>query len=79
MSEMIEQPVEGLVLRIDQSLCVGFGHCVEEAPVAFRLGDSDVVEPLTPDRASRADLVRACEACPVAALTLLEAGVQVAP
>ena len=79
MSEMIEQPVEGLVLRIDQSLCVGFGHCVEEAPIAFRLGEHDVVEPVTPDQASRDELIRACEACPVAALTLLEEGVQVAP
>jgi ferredoxin len=79
MSESYERPVGDLLLRIDRERCVGFGHCVEEAPAAFRLSDQAVVEFVVPEQATREELERACEACPVAALTLLEGDTQVAP
>lgn len=62
-----------LIIEIDRDLCVGFGDCVDEAPGAFELDDEEVAvfrEGST--GASREALLRACEACPVDALTALD-------
>ncbi|HEX6060060.1 MAG TPA: ferredoxin [Gemmatimonadaceae bacterium] len=80
MDELTERVVHGLTVRIDRTLCVGFGDCVEEAGAAFRLDDEGVVVFVDPERVSRERVLRACDACPVDALTVTDAeGRQLVP
>lgn len=78
---IVERRVAGLTVRIDRLLCVGFGDCIGEAPESFELDDEGIVAfKQGPDAAERERLVRACDACPVDALTVLdEDGKQLAP
>lgn len=72
--------VHTLRIRIDRSLCVGFGDCVTEAPEAFALDEEGVAIFVTPERTDRARLLRACELCPVDAITVWDAeGNQIVP
>ncbi|MGH9245884.1 MAG: ferredoxin [Acidimicrobiales bacterium] len=81
MVEVEERTVGELTVRIDRSLCVGFGHCIEESPDAFKLDESDdLVAFEDPERADRERLLRACEVCPVEALSVFDAdGNQLVP
>ena len=80
MGETDERVVGGLRIRIDRTLCVGFGDCVEAAPQAFVLADDGVVVFVNPHQVDRAQLIAACDACPVDALTVWdETGTQLAP
>jgi ferredoxin len=75
-----ERIVHGMRLCIDRSLCVGFGDCVDVAPEAFQLDDENIVILVDPERVDRARLLRACDACPVDAITVWdEDGRQVVP
>ena len=75
-----ERRVGDLTVRIDRTLCVGFGECVDEAPAAFALDKDDLVVFVDPDRSSESQLVAACDVCPVDAITVLDKnGVQIAP
>lgn len=76
----IERTIGDLTIRIDHSLCVGFGHCVEEAYGAFELDDDGIVQFTDPQKVGREDLLAACEVCPVEALLAFDAdGKQLAP
>ena len=80
MTRPDEQAVHGLRVRIDRSLCVGFGDCIAEAPAAFRLDDEGVVVFAAPHQVDRERLLQACDACPVDALTVFdEEGRQIVP
>jgi ferredoxin len=80
MDELTERVVHGLVVRIDRTLCVGFGDCVEEAGEAFRLDEEGIVVFVDPERVTRERVLRACDACPVDALTVTDAeGRQLVP
>jgi ferredoxin len=72
-AEHDERVVGQLRVRIDRTLCVGFGDCVTAAPDAFVLGDDDVVVFLSPESVNPLQLVRACATCPVDALTAWDA------
>lgn len=75
-----EHVAHGLRLCIDRSLCVGFGDCVDVAPEAFQLDDESVVIFLDPEQADRERLLKACDACPVDAITVWgENGQQLVP
>jgi ferredoxin len=75
-----ERELDGLRVRIDRTLCVGFGDCVEAAPEAFALGPDDIAIFVAPERIDRVQLLRACNSCPVDALTVWdERGEQLAP
>lgn len=65
-----EWSVAGLTIRVDRSLCVGFGDCVDAAPGGFAL-DAEDVAVLGPGAAalSREALLAACRACPVDAIS----------
>jgi ferredoxin len=65
-----ERSVRGLRVLIDRSLCVGFGDCIDEAPEAFVLDDEGIVVFADPERVERERLLRACDVCPVDALTV---------
>lgn len=76
-----ERTLSGLRVRIDRDLCVGFGECVDIAPETFLLdGDDIAVFTAAPERIDRERLLRACEVCPVDALTVWDAaGEQLVP
>lgn len=78
----LERSFGPLTMRIDLTLCVGFGDCVSEAAAVFELTDDGAVRfrDDAPETAARALLVAACDSCPVDALSLHDAdGRQVAP
>lgn len=78
--DFLERTVGTLRVRIDRTLCVGFGECVTEAPEAFVLNGEDIVVFVNPERVERERLVRACDLCPVDALTVWdETGRQIVP
>ena len=78
--ESNERVVGGLRVRIDRTLCVGFGDCVTAAPEAFILDSEDIAVFRAPETVDRACLLRACASCPVDALTVWdENGEQVVP
>jgi len=76
--DYVERSVGELRVRIDRTLCVGFGDCITEAPEAFVLDESGVAVFVKPDAVER--LLRACDACPVDAITVWnETGAQIVP
>ncbi|HEY7233818.1 MAG TPA: ferredoxin [Gemmatimonadaceae bacterium] len=78
--EQEERVVGGLRVRIDRTLCVGFGDCVTAAPEAFILDGDDIAIFRAPETIGRACLLRACASCPVDALTVWdEDGAQIVP
>ena len=80
MADIVERTVGDLTLRIDRDLCVGFEHCTDESPTAFRLGVHDVVEFARPENEERSRLVQAAGVCPVDALIVIDSeGNQLVP
>lgn len=80
MSEFLERVVGGLRVRIDRTICVGFGECVDAAPGAFILDGDDLVVFKDPETEDRERLLKACGACPVDALTVWDGtGQQIVP
>lgn len=77
---MEEQRVGDLTIRIDRTLCVGFGDCVEAAPDAFDLDEKDVAVFVNPSAVPREKLLAACAVCPVDALLVFDdSGRQIVP
>lgn len=80
MADFDERVVSGLRVRIDRTLCVGFGDCVKESPEAFVLDEENVVVFTASGAVAREALLRACASCPVDALTVWgEGGEQIVP
>lgn len=80
MDDFEERVVHGLRIRLDRTLCVGFADCIGAAPEAFKLDESGTVTFVEPERVERERLLRACDACPVDAITVWdEDGGQVVP
>jgi ferredoxin len=73
MRDELERTIGDLTVRIDRLVCVGFEDCVVRAPTVFRLdGDgiaifTESAGPVDPDQ-----LIEACRACPVDALTVID-------
>ena len=75
-----ERTVHGLRIVIDRDQCVGFGDCVKEAPEGFKLDEDTVAVFVAPEAVERERLLRACDACPVDAITVYdETGAQIVP
>ena len=80
MPDVVDRAVGELTVRIDRTLCVGFGDCVEHAPGAFDLDDEEIAVFVDPDSTPRPKLLKACEMCPVDALLVYDAdGCQIVP
>lgn len=80
MSNLVERTVHGLRVVIDRDQCVGFGDCVQEAPEGFKLDADTIAVFVEPEAVERERLLRACDACPVDAITVWdESGKQVVP
>ena len=68
-----ERTVGGLRIRIDRLLCVGFGDCIEVAPEAFEFDGEGIVTFVdTIEQVDRERIVRACDICPVDALSVFD-------
>lgn len=76
-----QRAFEDLLIRIDRSLCVGFGDCVTVAPDLFVLDEEGIAVFRAPGaRFDRDNLLEACRACPVDALTAIDSdGRRIAP
>ena len=80
MSRLDERVVAGLRIVIDRDQCVSFGDCVKEAPEGFKLDDDTVAVFVRPEAVERERLLRACDACPVDAITVWDSdGRQLVP
>jgi len=80
VSDGEERIVAGLRVRIDRTLCVGFGDCIKEAPEGFKLDGDGVAVFIDPDVVERERLLRACDACPVDAISVWDSdGRQLVP
>jgi ferredoxin len=80
VSDYEERTVGDLRVRIDRTLCVGFGDCITEAPEAFVLDEHGTAVFTQPERIDRDRLLRACDACPVDAITVWNRdGAQIVP
>lgn len=66
--------VGDLKVQIDRTLCVGFGDCVKAAPEAFALDSETLAVFVAPEGVTRERLLEACDACPVDAITVWDAG-----
>jgi ferredoxin len=75
-----ERTVHGLRIVIDRDQCVGFGDCAKEAPEGFKLDADTIAVFVEPEVVERERLLRACDACPVDAITVYDAeGKQIVP
>ena len=80
MQGIDEREAHGWMIRIDRTLCVGFGDCVEAAPDAFDLDLEGVAIFLDPGAVDAARLREACGVCPVDALVIFDMeGQQIVP
>jgi ferredoxin len=80
VSQLVERMVHGLRVVIDREQCVGFGDCVKEAPEGFKLDEDTIAVFIDPEAVERERLLRACDSCPVDAITVWdETGSQIVP
>jgi len=79
VNDFAERVIGDLRVRIDRTLCVGFGDCIAQAPEAFVLDESGTAVFVKPDAVERERLLRACDACPVDAITVWNADIQIVP
>lgn len=59
-------------IKIDRSLCTGYGECVGIAPEVFQLGDDNVSIVLDPEGSDDETVLDAARACPVDAIQLMD-------
>lgn len=80
LSQVNERQIGRYTIRIDRTLCVGFGDCITEAPDAFAMGDDGIVIFREYQTSDEQRILAACAACPVDALTAFdETGKQIVP
>ncbi|HIF37721.1 MAG TPA: ferredoxin [Gemmatimonadetes bacterium] len=83
LSNVDEQVVGGLTVRIDRDLCVGFGDCIDLAEDIFEFDENDIAVFKVKTASEEIDqeaLLEACRSCPVDAIVVLDGeGEQVAP
>jgi ferredoxin len=80
VADFDDRKVAGLLIRIDRGLCVGFGDCIEGAPEGFELDGDGLAVFTAPEKVERSRLLKACDACPVDAITVWdENGQQLVP
>ena len=70
MADPYERVAGDLTIRIDTTLCVAFGDCIEAAPEAFVLDADGMVAFVAPERVARDTLLAACDSCPVDAISV---------
>lgn len=81
MSDVVERKIGSLTVIIDREACIGSGNCVKVAPALFDLDDESICA-FGPKAAAtdRAEVLEACEVCPVEALVVRDdSGEQLIP
>ena len=82
VSNIDEQRVNGLTVKIDRDLCVGFGDCIDLAETVFEFDEENIAvikEEIDIKVFDEESFLEACRACPVDAITVLDGnGEQVA-
>ena len=77
--DVLERRIGALIVRIDRTLCVGFGDCVDEAGL-FALDGEGLAVFAETDVDEGETIVDVCSRCPVDALTVIDQrGAQLAP
>jgi ferredoxin len=66
MPELSQQ--NRIEVRVDRSLCIGSGDCVDTAPNVFQLDEEDKAVVVDPDGASEDEILQAAANCPVSAI-----------
>ena len=66
MPELSQQ--NRIEVRVDRSLCIGSGDCVDTAPNVFQLDEEDKAVVVDPDGASVDEVIQAAGNCPVSAI-----------
>lgn len=59
-------------IKIDRSLCTGYGECVGIAPEVFQLGDDHVSFVVDAEGTDDEMILDAARGCPVDAITLID-------
>ena len=59
-------------IKVDRSLCSGFGECVGLAPEVFRLGADNISVVVDAEGADDEAILDAARACPVDAITVTD-------
>jgi ferredoxin len=68
-----ERRIGDLTVRIDRDTCISSGNCVKVAPELFELDEESIVTfARTAAETARAQVLEACEVCPVEALTVTD-------
>ncbi len=62
-----------LQVSVDHNLCVGNAMCPHIAPKVFALNDNRQSEVVNPDGDARDVILEAAEACPVSAISVIDA------
>ena len=70
MADQYERVAGDLTIRIDPTLCVAFGDCIEASPEAFVLDADGMVAFVAPESVDRETLLAACDVCPVDAISV---------
>ncbi len=81
MEQTRERRISGVTVRIDRTLCIGSGNCVNIAPEIFEIDEENLVDfrDETPD-IDQGRLIEACAICPVDALLVFDDdGEQIVP
>lgn len=69
------QPM-ALEVRVEQARCIATKACMNAAPRTFALDSNEVAVVVDPGAHDEADVVRAAESCPTAAITVFKDGEQ---
>jgi len=57
-------------VELDRKLCSGTSNCVEDAPLAFEMGDDGIAHALS--GAASDDMLRGAASCPVEAIRVYD-------
>lgn len=70
-----------LTISVNPARCIGSGDCVETAPAVFQLDENEKSQVINPAGAPDATILAAARACPVKAITVVDAdsGAQLFP
>jgi ferredoxin len=71
-TDLLEREIDGVLVRIDRLLCVGFESCAVIAPTVFQLDADGLAVFSTAPSCGRDRILEACRSCPVDALTALD-------
>ena len=58
-------------IHVDRELCIGMGNCLTRAPGVFDMDDAGFAVVRDETAATRSQIDRAIEECPVSALSLI--------